>query len=300
MRFIVTGATGAIGMSLLSLLVNEGHEVTVLVNPDSARKQRLQLFPRLTLIDCGAQDYEKLELSGPFDIFIHMAWNGGKDRNSVATNFDSTIQSVNSVDLANRLGCSTFLATGSQAECGPQNVALDEFTFCTPDSAFGVAKLASMHLTRGRCNDFGIRFLWLRVCSVYGPYDGEQTMIVSAIRELLKGNLPQLSSGQQLWDFVHSDDIAKAIVLLSLEKLTSGLYVVGEGGKLKLREYIEHLAIHFGHTFEELIRPGAGVPIPLNSLLVNPQRLNREVGWYPNIRFETGLLNVIEYCRNNQ
>ena len=41
-----------------------------------------------------------------------------------------------------------------------------------------------------------------RILSIYGPYDGDKTMVMSTIGKLLKGESPSCTKGEQMWDFL--------------------------------------------------------------------------------------------------
>ena len=213
MRFVLTGATGAIGMSLISNLFENQHEVTVLVNPRSSRNKQFKIFPGIEIIECDQINYHDLSLEKKYDVFIHMAWEGGKSRTNIDLNLSSLKSSVEAVRLSARLGCKVFLSTGTQAEYGSKSILLDETTLCEPENVFAASKLASMHITSSMCLELGLRHIWLRVCSVYGPYDGEQTMMMRTIRGILNKNIYRISKGDHFWDFIHADDVANAIDL---------------------------------------------------------------------------------------
>ena len=131
-----------------------------------------------------------------------MAWQGGNDRKNILVNNASCMSSLDAVDMAQKLGCKLFVSTGSQAEYGYQNQVLNEETICKPNTPFGAAKLCSFHYTKLRCKELGIQHLWLRIGSVYGPFDRESTMLLSSIRTIRSGKLPVFSEGTQYWDFL--------------------------------------------------------------------------------------------------
>ena len=299
MRFILTGATGAIGMSLISNLFENNHEVTVLVNPRSSRNKQFKIFSEIDIIECDQINYYALILKKKYDAFIHMAWEGGKSRTNVESNLSSLKSSLEAVSLSARLGCKVFLSTGTQAEYGNKSILLDETTQCDPENVFAASKLASMHVTRSKCLELGLRHIWLRVCSVYGPYDGEQTMIMRTIRGILNENIYKISKGNHFWDFVHADDVANAINLLIKDDSLNGLFLVGEGSGLRLKDYMIKIFDHFNRKYDEfLIGDQENLPA-VRDLKVNPSKLITKTGWRPKINFEEGSKLLIEHCREN-
>lgn len=299
MKLVITGATGAIGLSFISKMTRCGCVLTILVNPGSSRNKRFEMFPEVTLVEASIADYSQVELEGEFDAFVHMAWNGGKDRGNAVVNFDSAMASKSAVDLAARLGCKVFLSTGSQAEYGLTSGQIDELTPCWPDTTFGIAKLASMHLTRNACIAKGIRHIWLRVFSAYGPFDGEQTMIVSTVCKVLAGETPRFTSGVQLWDFIHTDDIADAMYSLLSNERCEGLYVVGYGKKQSLKDYFAIMSEQLGFNLDESIGKVETKNSVQRNLWVDCSKLQTDTNWEPKIGFDKGLETVVEYCKES-
>ena len=297
MKVVVTGATGAIGLSFIAKMVSCGCKVTVLVNPSSQRNKRLKMFPQVSVVEAAIGEYDKIDMQGRYDAFVHMAWNGGKDRTNASVNFESAMASKSAVDLAYRLGCRVFLSTGSQAEYGLTSERINELTPCWPDTAFGVAKLSSMYLTRNECSLRGMRHIWLRVFSAYGPYDGEQTMLISTIRKVLSGETPNFTSGVQFWDFIHTDDIADAMYRLVANDKCEGLYVVGYGERFRLKDYFKIMSDHLDFNLGESIGKVETKHSVQRNLWIDCSKLQAEANWKPKISFEEGLQSVMDYCQ---
>ena len=57
MKIVITGATGAIGMALLEKHLQLGHEILVIVNPNSKRNCILNKFKNLEIIECDLNEY---------------------------------------------------------------------------------------------------------------------------------------------------------------------------------------------------------------------------------------------------
>jgi len=299
LKYIISGASGAIGYALIKKLELENNEITVLINPASKRNSIFKLFTSVELIECDLFSYSSVKIDQQYDVFIHMAWQGGGDRNNIAVNNSSAMMSVESVNLANRLGCKTYIGTGSQAEYGYQDKILDENTSCMPDTAFGAAKLSSFHFTQIRCDQLGMRHLWLRIGSIYGPFDRENTMLVSTIRKVRNNILPLFSSGNQYWDFLYSDDLAEAMIGL-VKKECSGLYVIGEGSSFTLKHYLKILAKELNIDLRDsLAKDNTLDNSPQNNLRIDPKKLSSDILWTSSVDFNTGFKRLIKYCKEN-
>ena len=82
------------------------------------------------------------------------------------------------------------------------------------ETAYGKAKLKAGISSRSLCKELGIRHIWTRVLSIYGPFDGPNTLITSTIRKIINGERPALTAGEQVWDYLYSKDAAKALLML--------------------------------------------------------------------------------------
>ncbi len=211
-RVIVTGATGVIGMAIVRKCIEKGIEAVLLVNPDSPRLTRIPSDPLVYVIKCGLKEFadataDSLGFESP-DAFIHLSWGGtfGDVRNDKALQDKNAEYALDAVRLAHRLGCSVFVGAGSQAEYGRVEGVLKPDTPCNPENEYGRAKLRASKETRELCHELGIHHVWPRILSIYGPYDGEKTMVMSLISSLLSGEKPSLTAVEQVWDHLYADD----------------------------------------------------------------------------------------------
>lgn len=297
MRAVITGATGAIGMALISELLRTGDEVLVLCRAESGRSARIPEHPNLRKIDCPLDRMSQLSLDGErYDAFFHLAWEGttGAARNDMQLQTRNIKHTMDAVELASRLGCSVFLGAGSQAEYGRVSEDLSSRTPAFPENGYGMAKLCAGQMSRVLANSLGMRQVWVRILSVYGAYDGENSLISFAIRKLLDGERASFTAGEQVWDYMYSGDAARAMLALAERGRDGGVYCLGSGKVRKLREYIE--------IIRDKIDPAAELgfgDIPYAEgqvmyLCADVSELERDTGYVPDTPFEEGIGKTIE------
>lgn len=300
MKVLLTGATGAIGLSLVEELRARSCEVLVLASPGSQRNRCLASMASLGVRwqECGLADYESFVSSERFDAMVHMAWSGGMDRWNIDLNLNSARQCAMAVRLAARLGCHTFLGAGSQAECGPQTAPLSAATLCKPDTPFGAAKNLARDLARiEAARAPNMRFVWARILSVYGPRDRESAMVTASLRKLLRGETPGFSSGEQIWDFLYVDDAARALASM-LERGHDGqVYVVGSGDARPLRDYLAVLVRYFGVDLAQCLGAVDAGPTTPRMLAADITPLREHLDWAPRVGFDEGVARTIAYCK---
>lgn len=298
---VITGSTGAIGTALCAKLIKEGVKVYAVCRRDSTRTDRLP--EGAELVFCGLDELS--ELSGKIDhadVFYHFAWAHtiGAGRNDMYSQTDNIRYTLDAVKAAKALGCECFVGAGSQAEYGRHSGPLTPDTPCFPENGYGMAKLCAGQMSREMCGEYGIRHVWARILSVYGPYDGEKTMITSVIRSLLNGEEPPLTEGGQMWDYLFSGDAAEALYLMWLKGKNGSVYPLGSGTVRSLREYIEILR----DAIDPSLTLGFGkIPYGKRQVMylgADMSKVSEDLGFKPSRSFEDGIKATIDYIKANR
>ena len=295
-RAIITGATGAVGTALTMKLISEGVEVLVLSRKDSKRNGNIPEDPLLTVAYCSLDEMSEFQnMTGKeYDVFYHLAWMGttGEDRNNFELQNRNVKYALDAAALARRFGCHSFVGAGSQAEYGRAEGKLMPDTPTAPETAYGMAKLCAGQMTRAYAHQLGMRHLWVRILSVYGPCDQSGSMVMSTIEKLKKGETPEFTRGEQMWDYLYSCDAARALYSLGEKGVDGKTYVLGSGSARPLREYIE--------TIRDICAPGAplgigAIPYQRNQVMylcADISELRKDTGWSPEVTFEEGIRNL--------
>lgn len=297
MRAIITGATGAVGMALIEELLARGAHVTVLCREGSKRSARIVESERLQKVDCSLDGLCRLELGSGYDAFFHLAWDGttGAQRNDMYLQNKNVEFTLDAVRLAHRSGCSVFVGAGSQAEYGRHGGALTSTTPTFPENGYGIAKLCAGQMSRGLCAQLGIRHEWARILSVYGEYDGERSLVSSAISALARKEKPSFTAGEQMWDYIYSADAARALADIAEKGRDGSVYCIGSGEARPLREYIE--------AIRDAISPdtplGFGeIPYAENQVMylrADISELTADTGFVPRVSFDEGIRKTIAW-----
>jgi len=290
---VVTGGTGMLAMALERLLASRGVSVALLVRPGSPRLDLVNASPGTKVIECDLANLLSLtrEDIGPCDAFYHFGWEGtfGPAREDTALQANNIKHTLDAVDLAARLGCGVFVGAGSQAEYGRVDSVLTLSTPTNPETGYGIAKLAAGRLSRAACRQLGIRHVWARVLSTYGPGDNEETMMMLCIRSLVKGERMSFTKGGQLWDYLFCDDAARAFYLMGLHGRDGMAYPLGSGQPRTLAQYI--LAAR--DVINPAMEVGIGeLPYPPGQVMRlegDIAELTRDTDFAPRVAFEEGV-----------
>ena len=295
---VITGPTGAVGTALINELVANGIEVVAVPREGSKRLSSIPEHPLVRVVECSLDHYVQLpELVGEkCDVFYHFAWEGtfGASRQDWATQTKNVMFSVDAVRAAYELGCKAFIGAGSQSEFGHVDGVLRPDMPCNPDNGYGAAKLAACEMTRAYCTHLGIRQEWCRILSLFGPGDGEHTLISQAIRKLLAHEHLSCTKGDQIWDYIYSRDAARAFRLVAERGANGSVYCFGTGETRTLREYIE--------AVRDIIDPSAQIgfgeidyyPNQVMHLEADITNLKKDTGFEPKFSFEEGIHETIK------
>lgn len=300
-RVIITGPTGAIGMALIQKCIEMGMEVTAVCRRGSARIARIPVSDRVKVVECSLDEMKKLPelLENRYDVFFHFAWacTAGAGRNDTEAQAQNIRYTMDAVEAAAKLGCECFIGAGSQAEFGRVEGKLTADTPVFPESGYGIAKLCAGQLSRLRCGQLGIRHIWFRVLSVYGRYDGEQTMILSSIREMLRGESPEYTPAEQMWDYLYSEDAALAFYLAAEKGRDGAVYCLGSGQARPLREYIEIMRDEIAPDLTLKLGAKPYAEKQVMYLCADISALQEDTGFVPQVGFREGIREIAAWAR---
>ena len=287
-RLIVTGATGCVGSAVVRRALARGMAVTCIVHQGSRRLDNLPADERVKVVECNLSDYHALRLEGTYDAFIHLAWEKtfGTSRDDAEVQTRNIQYTLDAVHLASRSGCKVFVGAGSQAEYGIQTVDLTPDLAVKPESGYGIAKYAAGKLSAMLCKSLGIRQNWVRILSVYGPHDGENTLISYVIRELKAGRSPELTRCEQTWDYLYADDAGEAMLAVAEKGIDGKVYPLGSGQGRKLSGYIEDIRHIINPAIEVKYGARAYYPHQPMHLVAEISELTADTGWSPKSVFE--------------
>lgn len=303
-RVIITGPTGAIGMALTQKCIESDMEVTAVCHRGSARIANLPVSDKVKIVECDLDEVRKLPdlLDGRYDVFFHFAWacTAGEGRNDIDAQTRNIRYAMDAVEAAGRLGCECFIGAGSQAEYGRFEGKLNSKVPTFPDNGYGIAKLCAGQLSRIRCSQLGIRHIWFRILSVYGRYDGEQTMIMSSIRSMLNGESPEYTPAGQIWDYLYSEDAAEALYLAAQRGRDGAVYCLGSGQARPLKEYIEIMRdeIDPGLSLKIGAKPYADKQVMY--LCADISDLQKDTGFVPKYEFQDGIRRTIRWVKDRR
>lgn len=296
---VVTGATSMIGSAIIrSALKHNVEKVYAVVRPGSTKLDHLPVDQRICLVACDTSHMTDLPelIHDRCDVFYSIAWSlTGRERNA-----DLMAQTVNigytieAVEAAKELGCRAFVGAGSQAEYGRSAVLpMGPETATDPVQPYGIAKFAAGKMALTRASQLDLDAFWVRIFSVYGPYEKPTTMISSSLKKMKDGEVCDFTEGTQTWDFLYADDAGEAFIAIGRKAHGRKVYCLGSGEGKPLRDYIL--------TMRDVVNPD--LPVHLGAISYGPAgplsicaditTLTEDTGWRPAISFEEGIRRTL-------
>lgn len=299
MRILLTGGSGFLGSYLLRHLIARGHTVGAILRSTSNLERIADCAGHFEHLEGTLDDLGSIESAvhafAP-DALAHLAWSGvGNSARNDRLQFANIAQSHALIELAIAAGANHVLALGSQAEYGPQSAPIIEEAPTRPTTLYGAAKLASCHVSQQQCVAANVRYIWMRVFSTYGSHDSPHWMIPSLIEQLLKGQQVSLTRGEQLWDYLHVEDAARAMVAALESPHACGIFNLGSGQAKSIRVIATFL--------RDLIDPNLVLgfgdipyrPDQVMLLEARIQKLIEATGWRPQVSLEEGLRRTVQW-----
>ena len=246
----VTGGAGFIGSHVADALVKAGHQVLIVDDLSSGRKENVAGGAELHVLDIRSKEAGELLVDRNVEILVHHAAQMDVRKSVADPGFDAEVNILGLLNLleAGRkgsLGQVVFASTGG-AIYGEQDVhPADENHPARPVSPYGVAKLASeRYLFFYHCQ-YGLDATCLRYANVYGPRQnphGEAGVVAIFSRHLLDKKPAVINGdGLQTRDYVFVDDVVRAN-LAAINLPGFSIYNVGTGVETDVNQLFNHIA----------------------------------------------------------
>jgi UDP-glucose 4-epimerase len=300
---LVTGGAGFIGAHLMRALLDKGYRVRALDNlyrADAAVVDEIQSTDGAELIETDVRYRGAVEraLIG-VDLVVHLA--------SIAIN-KSVVDPEESIEV-NVVGSENVFAASCDAGVrrvvfastasvygDPEILPITEDGPLKPQTPYCISKLASEQLLQFYGRAKGLDWNVLRFFNVYGP--GQRTdayyttVILTFIERLLRKEPPVIDGrGEQSMDFVHVQDVARALVLALETEHSRQVINIGTGVQTSVAQLADILIQAVGSDVEPQFRPR---DVLVTRRAADISRAAKYLGWQPNISVQDGLTEMVD------
>jgi dTDP-glucose 4,6-dehydratase len=312
MKLLVTGGAGFIGSAFVRMAIAETDFRVVnfdkltyagnLENLTPVEGNPRYRFVRADICDAAAVDAALAEEKP--DAIVHFAAESHVDRSILSPEpviHTNLLGSFTLLDAARRRGIGRFLHVSTDEVYGSLAAPLsatEDFAL-NPSSPYSSSKAGSDLLARSYFVTFGLPVVITRASNNYGPYQFPEKLVPLMISNALDDRpLPVYGDGLQVRDWLYVDDHCRGI-LAALRKGRDGeIYNIGGNRSLPNLEVVHKVLALTGKP-ESLIQYVTDRLGHDRRYALTSDKLTMETGWQPEMDFETGLAETIEWYRAN-
>jgi dTDP-glucose 4,6-dehydratase len=315
MRFLVTGGAGFIGSHYVRTLLGDAwglskpDSVTVLdkltyagnpANLDPVRDDRRLHFVEGDILDRSLVD----SLMKDADVVVHFAAESHVDRSILgAADFVMTnvVGTQTLLDSALRLGVEKFVHVSTDEVYGSiSEGSWDEQRPLEPNSPYSASKASSDLLARAYSRTHGLPVSITRCSNNYGPYQFPEKVIPLFVTNLVDGlDVPLYGEGTNVRDWLHVDDHCRGIHLVAESGRPGEIYNIGGGTELTNKELTGLLLDATGTDWDRVKRVTDRLGHDLR-YSVDISKISAELGYQPQVAFERGLAETVEWYKTNR
>ena len=175
----------------------------------------------------------------------------------------------------------------------------DENSPLMPNSPYSASKAGGELLARSYHRTHGLDVVITRCSNNYGPFHFPEKLIPLFITNLLEGKkVPVYGNGMNVRDWLHVDDHCRGIHSVLMNGKSGEVYNIGGGRELNNLEITELILEAMGadKSSIEYVEDRKGHDLRYS---IDWTKINRELGYEPQVKFEDGLRETIDWYRNN-
>lgn len=313
MNILVTGGAGFIGSNFIHHWLKNNREDKI-INLDlltyAGNLENLQDLE-------GGDNYEFVkgdicdqELVNEFvqkvDLIVHFAAESHVDRSVmgsedfVRTNVEGTRTLLDAAKNNSGIRFHHVSTDEVYGHLEPGDKAFDENTAYAPRSPYSASKAASDHLVRAYFHTHNLPITISNCSNNYGPFMFPEKVIPLFITNLMEGKkVPVYGKGAQIRDWIHVDDHNRGVEMIIKKGKIGETYCLGGDNELSNLELTKKILTAFkqDESMIEFVKDRAGHDF---RYAIDFSKAKEELEWEPQINFEKGLSDMIQWYKDNQ
>lgn len=312
LRIFVTGGAGFIGSNFIRYVLGLGNDYSI-VNYDKltyagnlANLESIARDPRYSFVKGDICDANAVEAAmNGCDTVIHFAAESHVDRSIyepapvIETNVTGTFVLL---QVARKRSVKRFVHVSTDEVYGdiPIRVFSDEQSPLNPSSPYSASKAASDLLVRSYVRTFGLPAVITRSSNNYGPCQFPEKFLPLMITNALDGKpLPIFGDGRQQRDWLHVEDNCRGILAVLERGRIGEVYNIG-GLDIEENLTMARQLLRIVGRPETLLSYVKDRPGHDRRYALDCKKIERELGWKPQIPLESGLRQTIRWYETNQ
>jgi UDP-glucose 4-epimerase len=307
-KFLVTGGAGFIGSNIVKELLNKGHNVRVIDNFATGKRENLKPFENdIELIEGDIRSFHIVQQAVKgIEIILHEAALPSVPRsiNDPITSNDVNVSgTLNILDAAKDAGVKRVVFASSSSIYGdnPQ-LPKHEGMMPNPLSPYAVSKLAAEKYMQVFSRIYGLETVVLRYFNVFGPnqdpnsqYSAVIPKFINAIKNSVRPTI--FGDGEQSRDFTYVENVVAGNLLAAFAACDSGIAM---NCACHERTTLNQLVEQINNYLKCEVAPIYKDPRPgdVKHSFADISLISERLGYKPKVNFSDGLQKTIEFFTN--
>jgi len=304
-KVLVTGGAGFIGSWLCDVLVAFGADVTAVDDLSTGRTKNIDHLTKNALFKLVKSDVCAFECKEKFDFIFHLAGHASPDEyqaHPIETLQTSALGSFGMAELARKSDATLLFASTSEVYGDTEVIPTPESYWgkvnpIGPRSCYDEGKRFAEALLMAYCRQYGLDVRVSRIFNSYGPRLREDGLYGRAISRFILQALTNqpitvYGDGKQTRSFCYiTDTVTSLLLLISASNVKGEVVNVGNAQEVTILELAQNIK-----AVTKSKSPITFHPLPKDDpkrRAPDTTKLERLVGWKPNVSFEEGLKRTI-------
>lgn len=292
MRILITGGAGCLGSNLIERYIPAGHDVLVIDNFATGKREVLPPVDRLTVVDGSIADRALVDRCFADFAPTHVIHSAAAYKDPTDWREDSitnVIGTINVADAALRHAIKRFINFQTALSYGrPEQVPIPVSHACRPFTSYGISKAAGEQYLMMS----GLPVVSLRLANITGP-----RLAIGPIPTFYK----RLKAGQKCFcsdtvrDFLDMEDFIGLMDLALSEGAPTGVFNVSTGEGRSIKDVFDVVVAYLGITLTEpvpVVPPGAD-DVP--AVVLDASETERVFGWKAKIGFQDTIHRMLQW-----
>lgn len=303
-KILVTGGAGFIGSTLVDRLISEGHELVVLDNLVSGKKEYLNPQAKFYEADICSPDVAQIFATEKPEIVYHLAAQIDVRLSVSDPVFDNHVNAVGSLNILENCrlyGVKKFIfsSTGGAIYGEAEEIPTAETAPTYPLSPYGIHKLTTEKYLKFYQTVYGLDYTILRFANVYGPRQykgGEAGVIAIFIDHAAHGHECFINGdGLQTRDYVYIDDVVTALSKAK-EINYQGEINIGRAQEITVLDIVSAISNSLGREFTPQFAPAK--PGEQRRSCLSYDLAKKILNWEPKIDLSEGVKRTLDWTKS--
>lgn len=302
MKILITGGAGFIGSHLADRLLSEGHDVLVVDNYTTGRRDNLTPHANLRVFEGSIADKDLVDLAFEYfkpEYIVHAAASYKDPTNWLEDSLTNVAGTINVVKASQRHNVKRLIYFQTSLCYGlkplQQPIQPDHPYFASTysgGSSYAISKIgAELYIELS-----GLDFISFRLANVYGPRNVSGPL--PTFYQRLTNNKPCFVADTRR-DFIFIDNIVEVVVKALNGKGQKGYYNISTGSDYAIKELFDDVVVALGITLGHEVEVKPRTEDDTFTILIDNTKTRRDFDWEPKGTLKEGIAKTIEWYKTH-